>query len=191
MFKRTLYPILTATFIIAVASCQSDKEADDASTATDGTEQTSGDIAAPAPIESDNPFGGDQQQPLQIQPLDDATAATGRSGSSQAGMNPEHGQPGHRCDIPVGAPLDSPPQAQDAGGPQVTPIELSPDGSVPQTAPAQPGGARSIMDANGGAQQQLAPAQAPGGGGATAGVNPPHGEPGHDCSIPVGAPLKN
>ncbi len=25
------------------------------------------------------------------------------------GMNPPHGQPGHRCDIPVGAPLDSPP----------------------------------------------------------------------------------
>ena len=25
------------------------------------------------------------------------------------GMNPPHGQPGHRCDIAVGAPLDSPP----------------------------------------------------------------------------------
>ena len=24
------------------------------------------------------------------------------------GMNPPHGQPGHRCDIPVGAPLNSP-----------------------------------------------------------------------------------
>lgn len=24
------------------------------------------------------------------------------------GMNPSHGQPGHRCDIPVGAPLNSP-----------------------------------------------------------------------------------
>jgi len=24
-------------------------------------------------------------------------------------MNPPHGQPNHRCDIPVGAPLDSPP----------------------------------------------------------------------------------
>src|SRR6185295_7805201 len=25
------------------------------------------------------------------------------------GMNPSHGQPGHRCDIAVGAPLNSPP----------------------------------------------------------------------------------
>ena len=24
-------------------------------------------------------------------------------------MNPAHGQPGHRCEIPVGAPLDSKP----------------------------------------------------------------------------------
>jgi hypothetical protein len=26
------------------------------------------------------------------------------------GMNPQHGQPGHRCDIAVGAPLDSKPK---------------------------------------------------------------------------------
>jgi hypothetical protein len=89
----------------------------------------------------------------------------------------------------VGAPLDSPPQAQDAGTQQAQPIQISPDGTVPQSQPAQPGGARSIMDPGSGTPQ-LAPAQAPG-GGATAGVNPPHGEPGHDCSIPVGAPLKN
>ncbi|HEY4651101.1 MAG TPA: hypothetical protein VIG72_06785 [Pontibacter sp.] len=25
-------------------------------------------------------------------------------------LNPAHGQPGHRCDIEVGAPLDSPPK---------------------------------------------------------------------------------
>ena len=28
---------------------------------------------------------------------------------STAGLNPAHGQPGHRCDISVGAPLDSKP----------------------------------------------------------------------------------
>lgn len=28
------------------------------------------------------------------------------------GMNPPHGQPGHRCDIPVGAPLNSKPTTQ-------------------------------------------------------------------------------
>ena len=29
--------------------------------------------------------------------------------SSNAGLNPAHGQPGHRCDIAVGAPLNSKP----------------------------------------------------------------------------------
>ncbi|HRF24698.1 MAG TPA: hypothetical protein PLR98_11060, partial [Chitinophagaceae bacterium] len=31
--------------------------------------------------------------------------------TSAAGLNPEHGKPGHRCDIAVGAPLDSKPAA--------------------------------------------------------------------------------
>jgi hypothetical protein len=29
--------------------------------------------------------------------------------SAAVAKNPAHGQPGHRCDIPVGAPLNSPP----------------------------------------------------------------------------------
>ncbi len=32
------------------------------------------------------------------------------NGKTPAGMNPPHGQPGHRCDIAVGAPLNSKPQ---------------------------------------------------------------------------------
>jgi hypothetical protein len=73
-------------------------------------------------------------------------------------LNPEHGQPGHRCDIAVGAPLNSPaPQAQ------------------PTVGPAQP--ATNILTNTN-----------------TSGVvtlNPPHGQPGHDCAIPVGQPLKS
>jgi hypothetical protein len=37
-----------------------------------------------------------------VQPTTTATAP---------GMNPAHGQPGHRCDIPVGQPLNSKPAA--------------------------------------------------------------------------------
>lgn len=43
-----------------------------------------------------------------------------------AGMNPAHGQPGHRCDIPVGSPLNSKPQ---------TP---NPTTATVSTAPATP-----------------------------------------------------
>ncbi len=48
---------------------------------------------------------------------------SGSKSSSQAGnagaLNPAHGQPGHRCDLAVGAPLNSSP-AQAAAAPQAT-----------------------------------------------------------------------
>ena len=41
-----------------------------------------------------------------------------------AGMNPAHGQPGHRCDIAVGAPLNSPPAQTVTQTPvNVTPVK--------------------------------------------------------------------
>lgn len=41
--------------------------------------------------------------------------------STQAiAKNPAHGQPGHRCDIPIGAPLNSPPANTNSGSPVIT-----------------------------------------------------------------------
>jgi len=82
-----------------------------------------------------------------------------------AGLNPAHGLPGHRCDISVGAPLNSPP------GNTAAP-------SVQTTAPAP----APVMTP--------APTNTPS-SGSTAKLNPAHGQPGHDCAIAVGAPLKN
>lgn len=76
-----------------------------------------------------------------------------------AGLNPAHGSPGHRCEIAVGAPLNSAPANNT---PPQAPIQM--------TAPVQP----KINNTN----------------GVTANLNPAHGQPGHDCSIPVGQPLK-
>ncbi len=72
-------------------------------------------------------------------------------------LNPAHGQPGHRCDIEVGAPLNTPPQPRLSTPP--------PAFSAPATTPV--------------------PVQ----GSTAAGTNPPHGQPGHNCNVPVGAPL--
>ena len=74
-------------------------------------------------------------------------------------LNPQHGQPGHRCDIAVGAPLNSPTQ------------------SIQQTMPATPGLPFP----------PLPPANTSG----SVRLNPAHGQPGHDCTIPVGQPLKS
>ncbi|WP_430614534.1 hypothetical protein [Flavobacterium sp. JP2137] len=80
------------------------------------------------------------------------------------GLNPEHGQPGHRCDIAVGAPLNT--AASQNAAPAIT--------TSAETAP-QP---FLVNDA----------AKA-GTSAATGKLNPPHGEPGHRCDIQVGQPL--
>ncbi|WP_281239874.1 hypothetical protein [Flavobacterium praedii] len=59
--------------------------------------------------------------------------------STPKGMNPPHGQPGHRCDIPVGSPLNSPVAAAKPATPQVVPnyIVSPPSTSeVPAVTPA-------------------------------------------------------
>jgi len=89
------------------------------------------DIAVGAPLNS--PAGTGMQQPAAgAKPAVQAQAAPAASTGS-AKLNPAHGQPGHRCDIAVGVPLNSPagtglqqpqqqpqpqPQQQPAGGGQ-------------------------------------------------------------------------
>ncbi|TRX03652.1 hypothetical protein [Flavobacterium gawalongense] len=75
------------------------------------------------------------------------------------GMNPAHGQPGHRCDIPVGAPLNS-PIATAKNTPVIQPVSTNPVTSAPTVTTPTPEG-----------------------------MNPPHGQTNHRCDIAVGAPL--
>lgn len=81
-------------------------------------------------------------------------------------LNPAHGQPGHRCDIPVGQPLDgSGQQTQTNNTTQQQSPVIKNNGSVPVNS-----------DNNTNTSTDGA-------------VNPAHGQPGHRCDIPVGAPL--
>lgn len=82
------------------------------------------------------------------------------STSGKPALNPAHGQPYHRCEIAVGAPIDSAPAQQNAA--QQTPSILS-----PTIAPAPQ-------------SQAIGPKPA---------MNPAHGEPHHRCDLAVGAPL--
>jgi len=98
------------------------------------------------------------------------TASTPQTVPQGKGLNPPHGQPGHRCDISVGAPLDSKPTqipSVNTTTPTVntsTPTVATPTGINTQPAPA-------VVTAPG--------------------MNPPHGQPGHRCDIAVGAPLNS
>jgi hypothetical protein len=86
-------------------------------------------------------------------------------------MNPPHGQPGHRCEIPVGAPLNSKPAEKKQ--PQTTTQVVN------QKIEEKP-----VMKINSGnSSTTIVGTTTP------PGMNPPHGQEGHRCDIAVGAPL--
>ena len=47
-----------------------------------------------------------EQKRQQLQNVVPASNSNSNTSANMAGANPPHGQPGHRCDIAVGAPLD-------------------------------------------------------------------------------------
>lgn len=97
-------------------------------------------------------------------PVQTVQAPNPSAAKTAPGVNPPHGQPGHRCDIAVGAPLNSPKAATPAAHNVQKPTSL--EKVAPKTTMSQP------------VATQTAP-----------GMNPPHGQPGHRCEIAVGAPL--
>lgn len=100
-----------------------------------------------------------QQQTATIDPITTSTVDPSTTSTVVKGMNPAHGQSGHRCDIAVGAPLNAPAVAN-----------LQQNVVVPAT---------TVTSA-------AAPAEAT---PTPEGMNPPHGQTNHRCDIAVGAPL--
>ncbi|MRX39222.1 hypothetical protein GJU43_08045 [Flavobacterium sp. LC2016-23] len=90
--------------------------------------------------------------------------------NATGGINPAHGQPGHRCDIAVGAPLNSAPTQTQT---QTTTTQTA------QTMQVNPG--KQVVTTT----TTAAPVKV------AKGMNPSHGQPGHRCDIPVGAPLNS
>lgn len=80
-------------------------------------------------------------------------------------VNPAHGQLNHRCDIAVGAPLNSAPNKSSA---PVNQMNVQPQASTVLTSKVS---TPKVITAEG--------------------MNPPHGEKGHRCDIAVGAPLNS
>ncbi len=129
-------------FSLALVSCKENK----------GEPAVEEPAATSAPAETQAP------QAITPEPATATPAAPAASGD--VAVNPPHGQPGHRCEIPVGAPLNSQPNTNPA-----------PPQPMSQPAPTPPVAVPAPMAAT-----------APG-------MNPPHGQPGHRCDVAVGAPL--
>ena len=109
--------------------------------------------------------------PLTTDPVlpvsNDSAAAAFKAGVA---LNPQHGQPGHRCDIAVGAPLNAP----------ATSIQPNVSATTPPIT------TNTTNNTNTDAKSVLPQLNS-----ATTTLNPKHGEPGHRCDIAVGAPLNS
>lgn len=105
-------------------------------------------------------------------------SSTEAENNSQVTINPPHGQPGHRCDIPVGAPLN----AQPANTARQTPVNPSVTAPTTTNNPMAPT-IENAQKLNSSQPRNTSSAQNSGR------INPPHGQPGHRCDIPVGSPL--
>lgn len=103
-----------------------------------------------------------QNQSVVINPAQMKMSTPPQKVQTAPGMNPPHGEPGHRCDIAVGAPLNSNPSTtQNTAVAQNTPVANTPSNNAPNLVEI----------------------------GEKPKVNPPHGEPFHDCAKSVGEPL--
>lgn len=143
--------IITAAALLSSCEKSAQKTNETASSATKTTEATPADAAPTATA---------------------ANATVNSADSAKPALNPAHGEPYHRCDIAVGAPIDSQPVAQNAA-PQMP----------QQTAPANSFNTNPIAPSN---SPSAAPATAT---GPKPALNPAHGEPHHRCDLQVGAPL--
>jgi len=121
-----------------------------------GNAGSSTEVQAPSVLDTSNALSTNIQ-PAPALPSGSNNVALPQGNAATAALNPPHGQPGHRCDIAVGAPLNSTPTAQ--------PMISQPASNAP--AVSLPGGSSNGVR-----------------------LNPPHGQPGHDCSVEVGKPLK-
>jgi hypothetical protein len=147
--KSLSITILILSMVFAMACNKSAKEGSASKSGTTQSALASPESAKASPIQMANPNAA---TPLAVsQP---ATAS---------GMNPPHGQPNHRCDIAVGAPLNSPPGTGKTQPITTQPITVQPNTLVQTTTPTT----------------------------VAAGMNPPHGQPNHRCDIAVGAPLNS
>ncbi len=117
------------------------------------------DIAVGAPIPNTSAPATTPSSPIKANPaVQPASLPVATPASTASGLNPAHGQPGHRCDIAVGQPLNSKPANPSPTPATVTPGTAKPAVVTPDTFLAK-------------------------------GLNPAHGQPGHRCDVAVGKPL--
>lgn len=144
------------------------------------------DIAVGAPLNSAATQGqattAQPTQTVQVNPNQQNVVTTTMAAPAKVakGMNPAHGQPGHRCDIPVGSPLNSPVAKTTAATTTSAPQSGTTEQTFTVTPPANNPAVPALLSTESANTKAVTTAE---------GMNPAHGQPGHRCDISVGAPL--
>lgn len=138
------------------------------------TKSTESQTKVPTASAENTAQGNNAENPSAAQ-QNTAVVTTSTPGNKPA-LNPAHGEPYHRCDIAVGAPIDSPAPAQNAA-PQVVPQQAPVNNNSFNTNPISPSAAPAPSVSSTSAS------------GPKPALNPAHGEPHHRCDLQVGAPL--
>jgi len=208
--------ILPAIILISIVSCNNSQPDKDESIIPKTASLVSKDSSQLTQVTTpgENPASGLSGQVVQSTSVPQQNSLAGKT---SAGLNPAHGQPGHRCDITVGAPLNSPAikpptptatfsqpmQAQQKTSMVNPSAAVNPPHGQPghkceagatdnlktastqtmaQTAPTLQG--LPVMQQT----NTITPSVVP--SASTGKLNPAHGQPGHDCKVQVGQPLK-
>ncbi len=181
MNTKTILSLLLVSSL-ALISCKKELEPQESS--------SSAAVVAPT-AETANPNTATAATPAQMQQntavASPNTATPAAPANTAKGMNPAHGQPGHRCDIPVGAPLNSPPGKTASPQPNTQFKQTGNDPVTVTPSAVNPGSKTTAPTSNYTTSGTPAILNTP---AATApGMNPPHGQAGHRCEVAVGAPL--
>ncbi|MBQ0117321.1 MAG: hypothetical protein KBS98_05315 [Flavobacterium sp.] len=195
---------IIAALALSIIACNK-KEAATATETTDATTAAVVNTTTEAGVEDHT--GHDHAATPAENPQAIAENATKQT---QPKTNPAHGQPGHRCELPVGAPLDGsvkPGQNNAVPGTQNTgsqapantsnnPYFLSSKAAPQSNQPSVQQRIDQVQQAQVQPQQQVQPQVQPQPqaeqttlAGMKGKPNPAHGQTGHRCDIQVGQPL--
>jgi hypothetical protein len=124
-FVKRLSITIVILFMVSTMACKNSSEipAGKGPGSNSGTTQS-----APASPQSSTASPVPAAKPIE------ATTLLAPKSVTAPGMNPPHGQPNHRCDIAVGAPLDSPPGKR-LTQPVPSQLNVPAQTTTPSTAP--------------------------------------------------------
>lgn len=117
--RKVIIAFFTLGILTSFVACNNNSEVDTS------TNHDSSSVAATTPV------GSNQNPAISAAPASDSLTSPG--------VNPPHGQPGHRCDIPDGTPLTPPTEVNATSSLSATnPLSVSPQSVASPTAGSKP-----------------------------------------------------